>query len=145
MYKKPGGKLFAGPAWDFDATAGSSRGETSPTGWYVSDTVRQHSDYTASELFISLMEIPEFRQMTRSRWLEISEPSRVFLNNLISDEKLEENQFAFGRNFQFWAHDESYGGSKDLLVRQQKWIDDTKKLRTWLLTRFDWLDEESNW
>lgn len=145
MYKKPGGKLFAGPAWDFDATAGSSRGETSPIGWYVSDTVRQHSDYTASELFISLMEIPEFRQMTRSRWLEISEPSRVFLNNLISDEKLEENQFAFGRNFQLWAHDESYGGSKDLLVRQQKWIDDTKKLRTWLLTRFDWLDEESNW
>lgn len=143
MFKKPGGKLYAGPAWDFDASAGASRGESNPEGFYVSDTVRYHSDYTASELYISLMEIPEFRQLAYARWQELSPKIKTFVHKLISDQFLEANKFAFGRNFQFWAFDEYYGGSTILTERENKWVSDSKKLRDWLLIRINWLDNAS--
>ncbi|MDE6677055.1 MAG: CotH kinase family protein, partial [Clostridia bacterium] len=53
LYKKPNGKLYAGPPWDFDATTsaddGNGRGNRTPQGLYVATGAG--SDNTICELY----------------------------------------------------------------------------------------------
>lgn len=68
VYKKPDGKLYAGPAWDFDFSSGISRGDSTYKGFYVSDKVLEVSEYTANELFISLMTQETFINLFKERF-----------------------------------------------------------------------------
>lgn len=142
MYKKPGGKLYAGAAWDFDASAGKNRGDTSPTGFFVADTVQQSSPHTASELYISLMKIPEFKALVASRWKQISSDAKAFINHFLSDEFIETHQFAFGRNYSHWSNKgPDYGNYPTLDYAMNQWGIDVKALRSWLITRSEWFDD----
>jgi hypothetical protein len=145
MYKKPSGKLYAGPAWDFDCTAGKNRGDTSPTGFFVSDTITQTSQHTASELYISLMQIPEFRQMVGQRWHAISANVKTFINGFLSDGLIADNQFAFGRNYKFWSDQgPDYGSYPNMVYAQEKWGLSVIELRNWLISRSEWFDSAFN-
>lgn len=145
MAKKPDGKIYFTAPWDFDATAGMNRGNSthkSPYGFYVSDTIRTaETDYTESELFISLMQIPEFKTMVASRWHQISNNIKNEVNNFLSDDFITTNKEAFGRNFYYWSgKDSSYGIYQSLEFAVNKWELDVINLRNWLIDRANWFD-----
>lgn len=141
MYKKPGGKLYAGPAWDFDATAGKSRGDSSYTGFYVSDSVTRYSDYTSSELYISLMQIPAFKTMVGQRWHEISSSVKAYINDFLSEEFIENNKDAFGQNYYRWSNlGPDYGDYPNLKHAINAWSSSVRELRNWLINRSKWFD-----
>lgn len=141
MYKKPGDKLYAGPAWDFDATAGSNRGDQTPYGFFVSDTILQTSDFTASELYISLMEIPKFREKVATRWQEVSAKVKSFVNNFLSDDFINAHCITFGRNFERWSEGGwNYGKYNSIEEAALMWGESIRTLRQWLIDRSNWLD-----
>lgn len=127
MYKKPGGKMFFGPAWDFDFTAGVSRGDSSYGGFYVSDFVRQVSDYTSSEIYIALMKQDEFVDLFIARYLEIADELHDEINRLYLI--IQPYADSFARDAILWSW-------------QSDWEEDQNKLRIWLINRNQWLN---NW
>jgi uncharacterized repeat protein (TIGR02543 family) len=73
MYKKPSGKLYFGPPWDFDFSAGLSRGDNSVEGLYVGDASTIHSNLTSNELYVHLMKNDQFVNLVKLRYLNIHE------------------------------------------------------------------------
>jgi len=143
MVKKPNDKLYLTSPWDFDATAGKSRGDSSFTGFYVSDTIQYVSDHTASELFINLMKINEFKELVFERWHQISSDIKNFINDFLSDEFILENKFSFGRNYKRWSNlgpDGLYGTYPTTDYAENKWSNDVIDLRNWLINRSVWFD-----
>ena len=137
LYKKAGGKLYAGPAWDFDATTSGAtdRGDRSPQGIYVADTVRLYSDYTASELYLSLYQTSGFQKDLRARWKVLSPKIRTFLDGRLNETVYEENKIAMGNNFVRW-------NNKTLQTATRDWLRDVRALKQWLVDRVTWLDGE---
>lgn len=127
MYKKPGGKVFFGPAWDFDFTAGISRDDSSTEGLYVGDTVRYHSDFTSSEIYLSLMTQPLFVNTVKKRFLEIHDAIESKINVFFQESSRYDESFQRDGERWYWL---SY------------WDYDQRALKEWLLERNDWLE---NW
>jgi uncharacterized repeat protein (TIGR02543 family) len=127
MYKKPSGKLYFGPAWDFDFTAGISRGDSSYVGLYVSDRILNSSAFTSSELYIELMKQPAFVQLVKARYLAISHLIEGQIHEIFDDiAKYEE---AFERDGQRW-------------FINRHWKTEQAFVKQWLLNRNQWL---KNW
>lgn len=124
LYKKPGGKLYFGPAWDFDFSSGISRGESSYQGLYVSNTIRYHSGFTSSELYIELMKQETFVQLVKDRYIEVHELIHQKINELFQEILLYED--AFQRDGQRWWINTN-------------WKMHQQALQTWLLNRNNWL------
>ncbi|MBN3489888.1 CotH kinase family protein [Acholeplasma equirhinis] len=142
MYKKPGDtKIYAGPPWDFDATAGASRGDASPSGIYVADTIRNVSEFTANYIFINLMQTQGFRNLVYARWQQVSALIKTQVQTNLSETFITENRFAFGRNFRYWSPNYTY--SPNQVQGEENWAYATRALRNWLVNRIDWLDD--NW
>lgn len=141
MMKKPGGKLYATAPWDFDASAGSNRGDRTSTGLYVASAdAMSSSAHTASELYIELYKSSEWRSLVRDRWLEISMEVKMSINNFLSDEFIETNKFAFARNYKRW--DGEYSPRFNTQEEANNWwVNNVKTLRNWLLTRAEWFDD----
>lgn len=136
LYKKPGGKLYAGPAWDFDATANTAydRGDRSPQGIYVAG--EGQVDYlTSSELYINLYKTSGFKNAVKARWKTLSPAIRVFLDGRLNDDVYEANKEAMGKNFAKWK-------GKSQTQAEIDWVNDVKRLKQWLLDRIAWLDNE---
>lgn len=134
LYKKPGGKLYAGPAWDFDATTNGGRGDTSPQGIYVAG--EGQVDYlTSSELYINLYKTSGFRSEVNAHWKVLSPKIVTFIEGRLNDKVYETYREQMGRNFAKWKN-------KTQAKAENDWINDTKKLKTWLLDRIAWLDAE---
>lgn len=136
MYKKPGGLLYAGPAWDFDATTNiGDRGDRTPQGLYVADQVLSGSYSTSSELFISLYKTEGFLTAVKARWKVLSPKILNFLNERMNDKVYEENRVAMGANYVRW-----YGKTQE--KAETDWVNAMKTLKQWLLDRRTWLDGE---
>lgn len=145
IYKKPGGKLYAGPAWDFDASMGTNRGDVSPYGYFVSDSVQATSSHTASELYINLMKNAEFKAMVLARWTALSHSFKTYVNDFLSEAFIQTNALAFGINYARWSgKDPSYGHYPTINEAITKWSNDTNALRTWLIERANWFDLEAD-
>ncbi|MDR3318828.1 MAG: CotH kinase family protein [Clostridiales bacterium] len=140
MYKRggEGEKLHAGPAWDFDATAGASRGDSSTSGIYVAGTVQQHSGNTVSEMYINLYQVPAFKSAVVARWKTVSPDITEFVNARLSDTFIAEHKFAMGRNFVVWPS----GNAANQAAAEAAWESNTRALRKWLLDRTIWLNGE---
>lgn len=137
LYKKAGGKLYAGPVWDFDGTTNAAydRGDRSPSGIYVAGEGQVAYPY-ASELFINLYKTNGFRTAVKARWKQLSPNIRTFLDERLNDEVYEENKVAMGNNFAKWKN-------KNQATAETDWVNDVKALKQWLLYRITWLD--STW
>lgn len=136
LYKKPGGKLYAGPPWDFDATTNiGDRGDRTPKGIYVADSVQQGSPNCASELFIALYQTAGFKSAVKARWKQLSPDIGEFLDERLNDAVYEENKAAMGKNFALWK-------GKSQTTAENDWVRDIKALKQWLLDRIAWLDNE---
>ena len=135
LYKRPGEKLRAGPAWDFDASAGVSRGDSSPEGIYVAGSAQLHSPETYSHLFVSLMDTPGFKAAVVARWKVLSPRITAFAADALSDAFIAQHSKAMGKNFVRWNYDAPG-------IAERNWARDTEALRQWLLQRALWLDTE---
>lgn len=136
LYKKPGGKLYAGPPWDFDATTNiGDRGDRTPQGIYVADSVQSGSPNCASELYISLYKTAGFKSAVKARWKQLSPEITKFLDERMNDAVYEENKAAMGRNFAKWKN-------KTQPAAENDWVNDMKTLKKWLTDRVTWLGKE---
>jgi uncharacterized repeat protein (TIGR02543 family) len=144
LYRHAGGKLFAGPPWDFDATLGSSpsRGNGGPTGIYVAQSVQAFSSRTASELLISLYATPAYKDVVISRWKEISPNIESYVNYVFTNEMVQTYRFAMGRNFVRWPSPQGYGAPISQATAEQNWANNIATLKKWLLDRVTWLNGE---
>ena len=124
LYKKPGDKLFFGPAWDFDFTAGISRGDSSYAGLYVSDRILTRSAFTSSEMYIELMKQPIFVNLVKDRYLEVADLIEQQIGEIFDDIFLYHE--AFERDGIRW----------DI---NHNWRNEQLFVRTWLYNRNDWL------
>lgn len=141
LYKKPNGKLYAGPPWDFDATCNGAtdRGDRSPTGIYVAGSIQNPSygsPHCASELYINLYATTGFKSAVRARWKVLSPKITEFINGRLNDEVYEQYKAAMGKNFAKWKN-------KSQAKAEVDWVNDAKTLKKWLLDRVTWLD--GNW
>lgn len=139
LYKKPGGKLYAGPPWDFDATtnfSGFDRGDRSPEGIFVADKIQadHKNDNCTSELYIALYQTTGFRSAVRTRWKQLSPEIKSFLDRRLNDTVYNEYKAAMGKNFARW-HGKTQQNAED------DWVRDIKSLKQWLLDRITWLDK----
>ncbi len=153
MYKKPGGKLYAGPPWDFDASAGKNRGDQSPQGIYVAGSVVNHSSHTASELYIALMKIPAFRALVVERFKELAPKIETFIHQMYADDFIHKHKKTLGQNFYFWSvnyniegmvaeGESAYLRYTSLDAATTGWVNETNKLKQWILDRINWLKNE---
>lgn len=126
VYKKAGGKLYAGPAWDFDFTAGRSRGDYSYEGLYVADTCATLSDYTSSEIYICLMQNENFVKLVKARWQETKYAIIVKVFEIFSMDAVTSE--AFARNWELWGSDADV-----------EYLVEIEGLKSWLLCRIVWL------
>ena len=136
MYKKPGGKLYAGPAWDFDATCGNAgRGDAGVEGLYVADLVQTGFPDGANEILIALMQQNAYKNMVITRWNQVSPGIVEFVNDFLSDDFIVDKATVMARNFVLW--DDTYQTKAE-----EDWVRRTKAVRDWLLGRTAWLDGE---
>lgn len=136
MYKKPNGKLYAGPPWDFDASTNiSGRGDRSPQNIYVADKVQEGSAICASELYIELYKNASFKRDIIARWKTLSPQISAFLDERMNDAVYNENKAAMGKNFAKWK-------SKTQAKAETDWVNDMKTLKKWFTDRIAWLDNE---
>lgn len=128
IYKEAGGKLYATSVWDFDLSSGVNRGDKSPEGFYVSGKAKgsayDASNFTSSELYIELMETPEFVEMFKLRFSEVSQGMKDSIDEYF--EFLLGNTNSFKRDAEFWTN-----GTNTSLTEQQN-------LYNWLYERIDW-------
>jgi len=146
IYREPGGKLFAGPPWDFDATLGCSpnRGNASPLGIYVALAVQAFSSRTSNELLINLYNTPEFYQIVEERWEVLSPNIQNYVDDTLTDEMIETYQYAMGRNFVRWPTPQGFGTEVSQETAEANWAENIVILRDWLTDRVTWLDGEWN-
>ena len=142
LYKKPGGKLYFGPPWDFDGTTVGARGEENdPTGIYVADTCRNYTPFgnTANELFVALYQNDAFLSLVKARWQELSGKIKAYCQANFNEKFYEQNRYAFGRNFVKWQ----YGGAQNAQKSaEREWIRQCRLLASWFDRRIAFLDDE---
>lgn len=135
LYKKAGGKLYAGPAWDFDLSAVKVRGDNSPEGLYVADKVLEKSDFTASELYISLYKTDGFKDLVVNRWKQISQSVKEFFDSNMNKEVYDKNLLAMSRNLSLWY-------KLDMDKASKEWLKEVGILKNWFDKRIEFLNRE---
>lgn len=134
LYKKPNGKLYAGPPWDFDATTNiNDRGDRTPQGLYVAEQVISGSNNCASELYIELYKNNSFKKAVVARWKTLSPKISAFIEERMNDEVYAENKAAMGKNFAKWKN-------KSQAAAEADWVNDMKTLKKWFTDRIAWLN-----
>lgn len=138
VHKDRGGKLRAGPAWDWNLSFGNANyyDGSDPTGWYT-QVLRE------SEIcwFRRLSEDPEFMQRAIDRWGELRagvlSTSRVLSR---VDELAAQLKEAQARNFRRWpimgrrVHPNDFVG--DTYEEEIKWM------KQWIQRRLSWMDSQ---
>ena len=136
LYKKPGGKLYAGPAWDFD---GSTNAESrSADGIFIADGSRNSYSYWngSSELFVSLYANEQFKALVVDRWKTLSPQISEYYNDLFTEEFYSTYGDAMAKNFCRWKSGASVSSER------ANWISKTETLFTWFKNRISWLNNE---
>jgi len=124
-YKKPGGKLYCGPAWDLGAHANNPY-IRSPEGITVG-TGTDWAPWHINSMFVSLYSTPQFYALVKDRWELISDEIKDAVNG--GYDKVQVYADSFDRDAQRWGN-------------SANWRDNQLALRNWLLTRIAWLDDE---
>ena len=134
MHKDAGEKLAFGPVWDFNLSSGNFNNETRriPTGWILSR--RPWAE--------QLLKDPYFVQQYVTRWQELSEAG-VFTDMLNTLDRYElllaEAQL---RNFERWSILGKVVWPNPAEYTFATYEEEVDYLRSWLIARTNWLDEE---
>lgn len=127
LYREPSGQWTFGPPWDFDLTAGISRGDMTTAELYVAETIMYYSDFTSSELMMNLMAQTWFKNKFKQRYLEISEEIALVIETLSLIQIHHEDAFIRHGNRWYWF---------------SLWEKEHDQVIEWLLERNTWLN---NW
>lgn len=136
-YKPQGDKLYLGPLWDFDQSAGVSKtGGANFKTWYP-DTSSQHA------WFNTLIELDEFKKLLAERWEERLPEIKKFL----IDEQTKATIYKkdIDANYEKWP----VLGTVSWRIREEigelkTYEENTVFLFDWLEHRLDWIDSELN-
>ena len=136
LYKKPGGKLYAGPAWDFDATTNADNKPAS--GIYVASRSRASYSYWngSSELLVNLYENTQFKSLVVARWKELSPQIAAYFDNFFTEDFYSTYGDAMAKNFYRWKSHSSLSSAKTA------WINNARTLSTWFKDRISYLNGE---
>lgn len=124
LFRPAGGKWTFAPPWDFDFSAGISRGDWSTTDLYVGETILYYSDYTSNELYIELMRQSWFVNAVKSRYRTIAAQIETTVHTFASIQiKYEE---AFQRHqtrwywYSIWQSEQNY--MMEWLIERNQWL-----------------------
>ena len=123
MYKDKGGKLFAGPVWDFD------------WGTFIPDltSYKAYNHLYYGRFFTD----DSFRERVKERWLELRpKMNNVFTHIDSMSELLAESAEA---NIELWPISSRVNGDETLSYQKA-----VQRLRTALVDRIKWLDSQIN-
>ncbi len=138
FYKPRGDKLYMGPIWDLDLTAGTYRcnNTENPEGWFVKN------EY----LFSALMRHSDFKEAVKARYWEIHDDILALYADTSTSESYIDQYYAqleltHKLNFDKW----DYGNNGwENILSQGDWDDEVTYLRSWLQTRVNWMDANIN-
>ncbi|MFH1119940.1 MAG: CotH kinase family protein [Bacteroidota bacterium] len=144
FYKKKdsdGGKLFAGPAWDFNLGYGNVD-YWSPgidyTGWLYAD-VQSHS-WSIMYWWKRMMEDPYFRDLTKTRWTGLRQGTLAGNEiHAVIDSILVLTSDAKDRNFQRWPILGQYVWP-NYDWQNNTYADEVDYFEDFLFNRLDWMD-----
>jgi len=144
FYKDRGGKLVAGPLWDYDLTfgVGGYFGNEQASGWQF-DQVRTPA---GNDWFRTLMHEPTFVNRVKVRWQELR-------RGALSDANLQTRldalaaplSAAAARNFQKYPNLTTSLIGPFITSTTPTWQGQVQDLRSWLLRRTAWLDSAAAW
>lgn len=131
------GKLFMGPMWDFDLSAGSANraGNTVGTsGWYLRNVISTSAKQSSKTWFNRLNEDPKFRDAVKARW-------KVLYNDLNSSTFIDEQKTILSasaaENFKKWSVTEHLSSSQ---VVKGSWLKEVAYLKSWMSSRRSWMN-----
>ncbi len=133
-----GGKMFAGPVWDFNLAFGNANycDGASPFGWMY----YQDCDGTNPFWWDRLLNDPEFLNLVRCRWQEHRSTFLQF-GTIVQylDDRIATLGEATNRNFERWPVLGSYvwPNPQPVADTYQEAVDN---LGNWILTRLTWMD-----
>ena len=145
-YTKPAGdKLYFGPVWDFDLSAGNANSdynESSFTSYkytYVGNST--YSRYSQQHTwYLSLRKNAWFNDMIKERFFEIKEAALETVSYI--RHKADFTHDSFERNFVVWdIFDEKINREPSAIMKIKSFIGQVDYLVDWLSQRVDWLNE----
>ena len=142
FYKDRGGRITAGPLWDYDLTfgVGGYFGNEQTSGWQY-EQVRQRQP-AASSWYTRLIQDPAFENRVKVRWQELR-------RGVLSDAQLTARVDALAapltaaaaRNFQRYPNNlRSWMVGPFITTTTPTWQGQINDMRTWMLQRARWLD-----
>jgi len=136
MYKKPGGKLYFGPPWDFDITAGSNYfpGLKSFKGLYVSNNSSLQPIDHKNQMYISLMENDWFIKLVKDRLIELEDEILETIENIYKN--IYTYNKSFHLNYLRWPD------ITDAKIDPANYLLEQELTEQWYYNRLDWL---MNW
>ena len=135
LYKKAGGKFFAGPPWDWDRSFNGGS-----TGLHIAN-----GNGKACPFFTWLYNTTAVQPLVRARWRELSPGIKNFVNDYFSDEKISTYRYSISRNFARWGW--SQGGNQNGQSQssaETQWANEMRNYKSWLINRANWLDGQWN-
>lgn len=137
MYKDAGGKLCAGPLWDFDLT--TFLGSTNSYMHYDYEVDLNDPQYTNRSLWYKrLFTDPVFKARAKERWNQYK-PLFDKVSDFIDGEKNNIGMSAT-RNWEIWEINEGSTNKDERL----SWEDAVEQLKRNYNTRLNWLDKQIN-
>ena len=142
--KEKEGKVYLTAPWDLEFSCGLNRGNQSYKGMYVSEWFDKNLDTkTASELFINLMQIPEFKELAKSRLSEVKNKLIECVNKTLDEALLYED--SYNRNYErFKILGIKLNVESAEIYQLKTWKEHVEYLRRWTINRINWLDENIN-
>lgn len=139
MYKPRGGKLFAGPIWDFDRTMASTDSRsTTFTGWSATQPA---TDIMTWGWWKFLWTEPDFWQRFTDRWSELraSTLTNASLTGLVTQFQTDLSEAAV-RNYAKWTATPPRDGPD--AGTTATFSDEMDIMRNWLTQRTAWVDAQ---
>ncbi len=131
MYKKPGGKLYLGPVWDFDQSCGmSEKVGNRYTGW----SVNQYDCWVTS-----LLDMPQFREWVMDKWVQ----NYALIHAIPTDitAKATYMRADIHRNYRRWSViGQPYWRMTEECAAYTTYDQFLSRLTLWLENRMKWID-----
>lgn len=132
FYKPAGDKLYLGPHWDYDQAAGASE--------HGGETYESWGTGTPHPWFEALVQIDEFIELVKERWLELYDFIHSIPETFI-DEKAEEYKYDIDANFTRWkVLGVRHWRSVRSLDKETTYEGHKEYLKTWLTNRIGWIE-----
>ena len=142
--KEKEGKVYLTAPWDLEFSCGLNRGDQTYRGMYVSEWFDKNLDTkTASELFINLMQIPEFRELAAIRLSEAKDKLIECVNKTLDEALLYED--SYNRNYdKFKILGIKIHVEGPQIYKLKTWKEHVEYLREWVINRINWLNDNLN-